>query len=194
MSSKGQTAWGWTHRLSCTPRCRKPRGTSMSSQTRLRSAVCARNVQGRQVAGGRHIVAPGHGRQNVFGRRADGPFEPQCTLPRLQQPGRGIVYGRPAFQHALHYISWPNGTIQNDNTVYLRPETARGAYINFSRSSVLRKRVPSASARLERRFATDHPSNFLFLTREFELLELRISPTRTPRRSMSVGVSIVLHG
>ena len=69
----------------------------------------------------------------------------------------------------------PTETIQNDNQVYLRPETAQGAYINFSQVvTSLRKRVPFGIGQMGKAFRNEiHPSNFLFRTREFEILELQ---------------------
>jgi glycyl-tRNA synthetase len=69
----------------------------------------------------------------------------------------------------------PTESIQNDNQVYLRPETAQGAYINFSQVvTSLRKRVPFGIGQMGKAFRNEiHPSNFLFRTREFEILELQ---------------------
>ena len=132
--------------------------------------------QGRQVAGGRRIVAPDTVAKMSLEDMRTALLDHNVHCPACKQPGRGIVHGRrPALQHALHYISWPNESIQNDNTVYLRPETAQGAYINFSQIvKSLRKRVPFGIGQIGKAFRNEiHPSNFLFRTREFELLELQ---------------------
>jgi len=60
------------------------------------------------------------------------------------------------------------------NTVYLRPETAQGIFINFK--NVLRtsrKRLPFGIAQIGKSFRNEiTPGNFIFRTREFEQMEL----------------------
>jgi len=60
------------------------------------------------------------------------------------------------------------------NTVYLRPETAQGIFVNFKnvqRSS--RKKVPFGIGQIGKSFRNEiTPGNFIFRTREFEQMEL----------------------
>ena len=60
------------------------------------------------------------------------------------------------------------------NTVYLRPETAQGIFVNFSavqRST--RKKLPFGVAQIGKSFRNEiTPGNFVFRTREFEQMEL----------------------
>lgn len=60
------------------------------------------------------------------------------------------------------------------NTVYLRPETAQGIFVNFA--NVLRSsrcRVPFGIAQIGKSFRNEiTPGNFTFRTREFEQMEL----------------------
>ncbi|MFA5450058.1 MAG: glycine--tRNA ligase [Clostridia bacterium] len=60
------------------------------------------------------------------------------------------------------------------STVYLRPETAQGIFINFN--NVLRstrKRIPFGIAQIGKSFRNEiTPGNFIFRTREFEQMEL----------------------
>lgn len=60
------------------------------------------------------------------------------------------------------------------STVYLRPETAQGIFVNFKnvqRSS--RKKVPFGIAQIGKSFRNEiTPGNFIFRTREFEQMEL----------------------
>ena len=60
------------------------------------------------------------------------------------------------------------------NTVYLRPETAQGIFVNFK--NVLRtsrKRLPFGIAQIGKSFRNEiTPGNFIFRTREFEQMEL----------------------
>jgi len=67
------------------------------------------------------------------------------------------------------------GVIEDEkNTVYLRPETAQGIFVNFKnvqRSS--RKKVPFGIAQIGKSFRNEiTPGNFIFRTREFEQMEL----------------------
>ena len=65
-------------------------------------------------------------------------------------------------------------TEDNTNTVYLRPETAQGIFVNFpaaQRSS--RKKLPFGIAQIGKSFRNEiTPGNFVFRTREFEQMEL----------------------
>ena len=60
------------------------------------------------------------------------------------------------------------------NTVYLRPETAQGIFVNFNavqRST--RKKLPFGVAQIGKSFRNEiTPGNFVFRTREFEQMEL----------------------
>ena len=61
-----------------------------------------------------------------------------------------------------------------ENTLYLRPETAQGIFVNFKnvqRSS--RKKIPFGIAQVGKSFRNEiTPGNFTFRTREFEQMEL----------------------
>ncbi len=65
-------------------------------------------------------------------------------------------------------------TEDNSNTVYLRPETAQGIFVNFpavQRST--RKKLPFGVAQIGKSFRNEiTPGNFVFRTREFEQMEL----------------------
>ena len=65
-------------------------------------------------------------------------------------------------------------TENNANTVYLRPETAQGIFVNFpavQRST--RKKLPFGVAQIGKSFRNEiTPGNFVFRTREFEQMEL----------------------
>lgn len=68
------------------------------------------------------------------------------------------------------------GTVEGDkDTVYLRPETCQGEYVNYAnvlRSS--RAKVPFAIAQIGKSFRNEiTPGNFLFRTIEFEQMELQ---------------------
>ena len=65
-------------------------------------------------------------------------------------------------------------TEESSNTVYLRPETAQGIFVNFpavQRSA--RKKLPFGICQIGKSFRNEiTPGNFVFRTREFEQMEL----------------------
>ena len=65
-------------------------------------------------------------------------------------------------------------TEDNTNTVYLRPETAQGIFVNFSSTQrASRKKLPFGIAQIGKSFRNEiTPGNFTFRTREFEQMEL----------------------
>jgi len=60
------------------------------------------------------------------------------------------------------------------STVYLRPETAQGIFVNFKNVlRTTRKRLPFGIAQIGKSFRNEiTPGNFIFRTREFEQMEL----------------------
>lgn len=67
------------------------------------------------------------------------------------------------------------GVIENSqNTVYLRPETAQGIFINFKNvQRTTRRKLPFGIAQIGKSFRNEiTPGNFIFRTREFEQMEL----------------------
>ena len=63
------------------------------------------------------------------------------------------------------------GPVEDDAaTVYLRPETAQGIYVNFQNvQGTARQRVPFGIAQIGKAFRNEiTPGNFIFRTREFE--------------------------
>ena len=65
-------------------------------------------------------------------------------------------------------------TEDSTNTVYLRPETAQGIFVNFSSvQRASRKKLPFGVAQIGKSFRNEiTPGNFIFRTREFEQMEL----------------------
>ena len=61
------------------------------------------------------------------------------------------------------------------STIYLRPETAQGSYVNFLNiQGAARQRVPFGIAQIGKAFRNEiTPGNFIFRTREFEQMELQ---------------------
>ena len=65
-------------------------------------------------------------------------------------------------------------TEDSTNTVYLRPETAQGIFVNFPATQrATRKKLPFGVAQIGKSFRNEiTPGNFTFRTREFEQMEL----------------------
>jgi glycyl-tRNA synthetase len=60
-------------------------------------------------------------------------------------------------------------------TIYLRPETAQGSYVNFLNvQQSTRQRIPFGIAQIGKAFRNEiTPGNFIFRTREFEQMEMQ---------------------
>ena len=68
------------------------------------------------------------------------------------------------------------GPVEEDAaTIYLRPETAQGSYVNFLNvQTAARQKVPFGIAQIGKAFRNEiTPGNFIFRTREFEQMELQ---------------------
>ncbi len=61
------------------------------------------------------------------------------------------------------------------STVYLRPETAQGIFVNFLNvQTTMRKKLPFGIAQIGKAFRNEiTPGNFIFRTREFEQMEMQ---------------------
>lgn len=67
------------------------------------------------------------------------------------------------------------GTVEdNKNTVYLRPETAQGMFVDFKNvQRTYRKKLPFGIGQIGKSFRNEiTPGNFIFRTREFEQMEM----------------------
>ena len=67
------------------------------------------------------------------------------------------------------------GPVENEkNTIYLRPETAQGIFVNFKNiQRSMRKKIPFGVCQIGKSFRNEiTPGNFIFRTREFEQMEL----------------------
>lgn len=67
------------------------------------------------------------------------------------------------------------GTLEDaKNTIYLRPETAQGMFVNFKNvQRTMRKKLPFGICQIGKSFRNEiTPGNFIFRTREFEQMEM----------------------
>ncbi len=77
-------------------------------------------------------------------------------------------------QFNLMFKTFQGVTEDARNTVYLRPETAQGIFVNFKNvQRTSRKKVPFGIGQIGKSFRNEiTPGNFTFRTREFEQMEL----------------------
>ena len=77
-------------------------------------------------------------------------------------------------QFNLMFKTFQGVTEDAKSTVYLRPETAQGIFVNFKNvQRTSRKKVPFGIAQVGKSFRNEiTPGNFTFRTREFEQMEL----------------------
>ena len=74
----------------------------------------------------------------------------------------------------LMFKTFQGVTEDSTSTLYLRPETAQGIFVNFKNiARTTRKKVPFGVAQIGKSFRNEiTPGNFTFRTREFEQMEL----------------------
>ena len=74
----------------------------------------------------------------------------------------------------LMYKTFQGVTEDTTSTLYLRPETAQGIFVNFKNiARTTRKKVPFGVAQIGKSFRNEiTPGNFIFRIREFEQMEL----------------------
>ncbi|WP_248403865.1 glycine--tRNA ligase [Butyrivibrio fibrisolvens] len=77
-------------------------------------------------------------------------------------------------QFNLMFKTFQGVTEDAKNTVYLRPETAQGIFVNFKNvQRTTRKKLPFGIGQIGKSFRNEiTPGNFTFRTREFEQMEL----------------------
>ena len=74
----------------------------------------------------------------------------------------------------LMFKTFQGVTEDNTATIYLRPETAQGIFVNFKNvMRTTRRKIPMGIAQIGKAFRNEiTPGNFTFRTREFEQMEL----------------------
>lgn len=91
-------------------------------------------------------------------------LNPKCGKKELKSPRQFNLM----FRTNLGPVESP------ENTVYLRPETAQGIFVDFNTIvEINRKRVPFGVAQIGKAFRNEiTPGNFIFRMREFEQMEI----------------------
>jgi len=101
--------------------------------------------------------------------RADQLESSQCPVC-----GTKDAFGEPRMFN-LMFKTFMGAVEEAAATIYLRPETAQGSYVNFQ--NVLqstRQRIPFGIAQIGKAFRNEiTPGNFVFRTREFEQMEMQ---------------------
>jgi glycyl-tRNA synthetase len=101
---------------------------------------------------------------------------PNCfAFPNKNQKEEEKNLFQPSKKFNLLFRTNMGPTEETCEWIYLRPETAQGAYINFHLvQSTMRKKLPFGIGQMGKSFRNEiSPGHFLFRTREFEQLELQ---------------------
>jgi glycyl-tRNA synthetase len=97
-------------------------------------------------------------------------------MPAIRCPACGVTgqWTEPR-QFNLMFKTFMGPVEDASATVYLRPETAQGIYVNFLNvQTTSRQRVPFGIAQIGKAFRNEiTPGNFTFRTREFEQMEMQ---------------------
>ena len=113
--------------------------------------------------------------------RADKLQEARCPLKPSKSPlecGGELTEAR---KFNLMFKTFMGPVEDETATVYMRPETAQGIYVNFLNvKNSSRQKIPFGIAQIGKAFRNEiTPGNFIFRTREFEQMEMQffIHPT-----------------
>jgi len=92
----------------------------------------------------------------------------------IKCPDCGAEDFTPIRKFNLMFKTFIGVTEDSSNTVYLRPETAQGIFVNFKNvARTTRKKLPFGIGQIGKSFRNEiTPGNFVFRTREFEQMEL----------------------
>jgi glycyl-tRNA synthetase len=118
--------------------------------------------------------------------RADHLGDLQCPQKPSKHPGEAEQCDLTEARDFNLMFETTMGPVKDSgSTVYLRPETAQGIFVNFK--NVLqfsRKKPPFGIAQIGKSFRNEiTPGNFVFRTREFEQMEMEffVPPDEAPR-------------
>ncbi len=107
--------------------------------------------------------------------RADKLEEARCPLKPSKSPlecGGELTEAR---KFNLMFKTFMGPVEDESATVYMRPETAQGIYVNFLNvKNSSRQKIPFGIAQIGKAFRNEiTPGNFIFRTREFEQMEMQ---------------------
>jgi glycyl-tRNA synthetase len=108
--------------------------------------------------------------------RADKLDDAHCLLKPSKRPGETeqCQLTEPRMFN-LMFKTFMGPVEESASTVYLRPETAQGIFVNFLNvQQSTRQKVPFGIAQIGKAFRNEiTPGNFIFRTREFEQMEMQ---------------------
>src|SRR2546423_859933 len=108
--------------------------------------------------------------------RADKLQDARCLQKPSKQPGQAeqCQLTEPRMFN-LMFKTFMGPVEESASTVYLRPETAQGIFVNFLNvQQSTRQKVPFGIAQIGKAFRNEiTPGNFIFRTREFEQMEMQ---------------------
>jgi glycyl-tRNA synthetase len=108
--------------------------------------------------------------------RADKLEDARCPQKPSKQPGQhdACQLTEPR-NFNLMFKTFMGPLEESASTVYLRPETAQGIFVNFLNvQQSCRQKVPFGIAQIGKAFRNEiTPGNFIFRTREFEQMEMQ---------------------
>jgi glycyl-tRNA synthetase len=108
--------------------------------------------------------------------RADKLEDARCLRKPSKRPGEvaDCDLTEPR-QFNLMFKTFMGAVEESAATVYLRPETAQGIFVNFLNvQQSMRQKIPFGIAQIGKAFRNEiTPGNFIFRTREFEQMEMQ---------------------
>jgi glycyl-tRNA synthetase len=108
--------------------------------------------------------------------RADKLEDARCLQKPSKRPGEAeqCQLTEPRMFN-LMFKTFMGPVEESASTVYLRPETAQGIFVNFLNvQQSMRQKVPFGIAQIGKAFRNEiTPGNFIFRTREFEQMEMQ---------------------
>ncbi len=108
--------------------------------------------------------------------RADKIEDARCPQKPSKRPGEAeqCQLTEPRMFN-LMFKTFMGPVEESASTVYLRPETAQGIFVNFLNvQQSMRQKVPFGIAQIGKAFRNEiTPGNFIFRTREFEQMEMQ---------------------
>jgi len=106
--------------------------------------------------------------------RADHLDQARCPEKPSKRPGECGGELTEARQFNLMFKTFMGPVEDTASTVFMRPETAQGIFVNFLNvMNASRQRIPFGIAQIGKSFRNEiTPGNFLFRTREFEQMEM----------------------
>src|SRR4051794_212555 len=118
--------------------------------------------------------------------RADHLGDLQCPQKPSKHPGEADQCNLTEARDFNLMFETTMGPVKDSGaTVYLRPETAQGIFVNFKNVlQFARKKPPFGIAQIGKSFRNEiTPGNFIFRTREFEQMEMEffVPPGEAPR-------------